>query len=60
MLMAHDDIIISPDDHLILFVVEKKRIRDVEKLFENTSRLFLLKNALPDNSQDPRNTFSRF
>ncbi|MEC8299043.1 MAG: TrkA C-terminal domain-containing protein, partial [Pseudomonadota bacterium] len=40
VLMAHDDIIISPDDHLILFVVEKKRIRDVEKLFENTSRLF--------------------
>ncbi|MBC09017.1 MAG: Trk system potassium transporter TrkA [Gammaproteobacteria bacterium] len=40
VLMAHDDIVIEPDDHLILFVVEKKRIRDVEKLFENTSRLF--------------------
>ena len=40
VLMAHDDIEIFPDDHLILFVVEKKRIRDVEKLFENTSRLF--------------------
>ena len=40
VLIAHDDIVISPDDHLILFVVEKKRIRDVEKLFENTSRLF--------------------
>ena len=24
VLMAHDDIVISPDDHLILFVVEKK------------------------------------
>ena len=39
VLMAHDDIVISPDDHLIMFVVEKKRIRDVEKLFENNTRL---------------------
>lgn len=32
--IAHDDIVIHPDDHLILFLVDKSRIKDVEKLFQ--------------------------
>src|SRR5690606_37696699 len=34
VLIAHDDIVIEPDDHVILFVMDKRRIRDVEKLFQ--------------------------
>ncbi len=33
VMMAHDDLVIESEDHVILFVVDKKRIRDVEKLF---------------------------
>lgn len=33
VMMGHDDIVIESEDHVILFVVDKKRIRDVEKLF---------------------------
>ncbi len=32
--IAHHDVVIQPDDHVILFVVDKKRIAQVEKLFE--------------------------
>lgn len=34
VLIAHDDIVIEPDDHVILFLVDKRRINDVEKLFQ--------------------------
>jgi trk system potassium uptake protein TrkA len=33
VMMGHDDLLIETEDHVILFVVDKKRIRDVEKLF---------------------------
>lgn len=34
VLIAHDHIRVQPDDHLILFLVNKNRIREVEKLFQ--------------------------
>ncbi len=34
VIMAHDDVVIEPDDHVILFVVNKKHIREVERLFQ--------------------------
>jgi len=34
VLIAHDDLIIHAEDHVILFLVNKKRIHDVEKLFQ--------------------------
>lgn len=34
VLIAHDDIVIEQDDHVVLFVMDKRRIRDVEKLFQ--------------------------
>lgn len=33
VIIAHDDVVVEPDDHLILFLVDKRRIRDVELLF---------------------------
>ena len=33
VMIAHDDTVIEAGDHVILFVVDKKYIRDVEKLF---------------------------
>ena len=33
VLIAHGDTVIETGDHVILFVVDKKYIRDVEKLF---------------------------
>lgn len=34
VLVAHDHIRVQPDDHVILFLVDKRRIRDVERLFQ--------------------------
>ncbi len=34
VIIAHDDVVVKPDDHLLLFLVDKKRIREVEKLFQ--------------------------
>jgi trk system potassium uptake protein TrkA len=34
VLIAHDDVVVKADDHVILFLVDKKRIRDVERLFQ--------------------------
>ncbi len=34
VIIAHDDVVIEPDDHVILFLMDKRRIRDVEKLFQ--------------------------
>lgn len=34
VLIAHDDVLIENDDHVVLFLVDKSRIGDVEKLFQ--------------------------
>jgi trk system potassium uptake protein TrkA len=34
VIIAHDDVMVEPDDHLILFLVDKSRIPEVEKLFQ--------------------------
>lgn len=34
VLIAHDDIVIEPDDHVVMFLMDKRRISDVEKLFQ--------------------------
>jgi len=34
VLIAHSDIVIESDDHVILFVLDKKRIPEVERLFQ--------------------------
>ena len=34
VLIAHDDLIIHAEDHVILFLVDKSRIHEVEKLFQ--------------------------
>ena len=34
VLIAHDDIVIEPEDHLILFLIDKSQIADVERLFQ--------------------------
>ena len=40
VVMAHDDITVRPDDHIILFLVDKARIKDVEKLFQAPLNFF--------------------
>lgn len=34
VLIAHHDSVIEPEDHVILFLIDKRRIPDVEKLFQ--------------------------
>ena len=34
VLIAHDSTVIESEDHVILFVIDKKHIRDVERLFQ--------------------------
>jgi trk system potassium uptake protein TrkA len=34
VLIAHGDVIIEPGDHIILFIVDKRHMREVEKLFQ--------------------------
>lgn len=34
VIIAHDDVVVESDDHLILFLVDKKQIPAVEKLFQ--------------------------
>ncbi|MCL5043530.1 MAG: Trk system potassium transporter TrkA [Gammaproteobacteria bacterium] len=34
VLIAHDSTVIEADDHVVLFVIDKKHIRDVERLFQ--------------------------
>jgi trk system potassium uptake protein TrkA len=34
VLMAHHDTVIEADDHVILFLVDKKRVAEVERLFQ--------------------------
>ena len=33
VVIAHDDVVIEADDHVVLFLVDKARIREVERLF---------------------------
>lgn len=34
VMIAHGDIVLETDDHVILFIVNKKKVRDIEKLFQ--------------------------
>ncbi len=34
VIIAHHDVVIQPEDHVIMFLVDKSKIRDVEKLFQ--------------------------
>jgi trk system potassium uptake protein TrkA len=34
VLIAHDSTVIESGDHVVMFLVDKKHIRDVEKLFQ--------------------------
>ncbi|SFF22993.1 trk system potassium uptake protein TrkA [Fontimonas thermophila] len=34
VIIAHHDTVIEAEDHVILFIVDKKRVKDVEKLFQ--------------------------
>lgn len=34
VIIAHDDVLVEPDDHVILFLVDKSRVQEVEKLFQ--------------------------
>ena len=34
VIIAHDDIVVESGDHVIVFLVDKKYTRDVEKLFQ--------------------------
>ena len=34
VVIAHDDIVVESGDHVVLFLVDKERIKDVEKLFQ--------------------------
>ena len=34
VLIAHHDTVIESDDHVILFLVDKRRVADVERLFQ--------------------------
>ena len=34
VIIAHHDTVIEPEDHVILFLIEKKHISDVERLFQ--------------------------
>jgi trk system potassium uptake protein TrkA len=33
VIIAHDDVVVETDDHVVLFLVDKKRIKEVERLF---------------------------
>ena len=33
VVIAHHDVVIEPEDHVILFVADKRRIAEVERLF---------------------------
>jgi trk system potassium uptake protein TrkA len=34
VLIAHDNTVIESDDHVIMFLVDRKRIKEVERLFQ--------------------------
>ena len=33
LLIAHHDVVIEPNDHVILFLIDKRQLRQVEQLF---------------------------
>ena len=34
VLIAHDNVVVEPDDHVIIFLIDKKQVRAVERLFQ--------------------------
>jgi trk system potassium uptake protein TrkA len=34
VLMPHHDLMIEPDDHLVIFIPQKRQVREVERLFQ--------------------------
>jgi len=38
--MPHHDTLIEPDDHIIIFIPNKRQVREVEKLFQVTATFF--------------------
>ena len=34
MLIAHDDVVLQEEDHVILFLTDKRRVPAVERLFQ--------------------------
>lgn len=34
VIIAHHDVVVQPDDHVILFLVDKSKMKEVEKLFQ--------------------------
>ena len=40
VLINYDDVVVKPDDHLLLFLVDKKQIKDVEALFQTPISFF--------------------
>ena len=34
VLIAHDDVMVAQDDHVILFLVDKQQVQAVERLFQ--------------------------
>ena len=42
VLIAHDDTLIQSDDHVILFLVDKKYVNEIERLFAPGALYFLV------------------
>ncbi len=40
VLIAHDNIVVETNDHLIIFLADKKQVRDVERLFQVSLAFF--------------------
>ena len=40
VLMPHHDTVIEPDDHLIMFIPNKRKVRGVERLFQVSATYF--------------------
>ncbi|MGQ4277346.1 Trk system potassium transporter TrkA [Pseudidiomarina sp. E22-M8] len=40
VMIAHDDTVLHADDHVILFLVDKKYVREVERLFQPSALFF--------------------
>ena len=40
VLMPHHDTLIEPDDHIIIFIPNKRQVREVEKLFQVSATFF--------------------
>jgi trk system potassium uptake protein TrkA len=40
VLIAHDDVLIATDDHVILFMIDKTQVSAVERLFQVSMNFF--------------------